>query len=223
MKTDGPTAAERFIAGILPENPVFRQLLGMCPTLAVTAAMKPAMTMVAATAFVLFSANLVISLIRGLLKPHLRILVFTLTIATFVTIADRFLAAFVFEMSQELGPYVPLIIVNCMIICRCEVCASKQGPLTALADAAGNSLGFLLALASVATVREILGMGTWLGLPVLPASLPRAVFMVMPPGAFLTLGVLLALATAVQQLRRSRLAGRPEPEVGGAARLEEAS
>jgi electron transport complex protein RnfE len=209
-----PTALERFLNGILPENPVYRQLLGMCPTLAVTAAMKPALTMVAATAFVLISANLVTSVIRGFLKPHLRILVFTLTIATFVTIADRLLAAFAYPMSQQLGPYVPLIIVNCMIICRCEVCASKQRPLTALADAAGNSVGFLLALASVATMREILGMGTWLGLPVLPDGFPRFIFMVMPPGAFLSLGLLLALATAVQELRQRR-ARRRQPEAGG--------
>ena len=205
----GPTAFERFWNGILPENPVYRQLLGMCPTLAVTAAMKPALTMVAATAFVLIGANLVVSLIRHLLKPHLRILVFTLTIATFVTIADRLLAAFAYPMSQQLGPYVPLIIVNCMIICRCEVCASKQRPLTALADGVGTSLGFLLALGSVATVREVLGMGTWLGLPVLPEAFPRFIFMVMPPGAFLTLGVLLALATAIQRLRDKRRTAGP--------------
>ncbi|MDZ7620417.1 MAG: Rnf-Nqr domain containing protein, partial [Patescibacteria group bacterium] len=94
MSNHDPTALERFINGILPENPVYRQLLGMCPTLAVTGAVKPAMTMVLATAFVLISANCIICLIRGLLRPHLRILVFTLTIATFVTIADRMLAAF---------------------------------------------------------------------------------------------------------------------------------
>ncbi|MCA9429729.1 MAG: electron transport complex subunit RsxE, partial [Candidatus Omnitrophica bacterium] len=116
MNRDEPTAGERFLNGILPENPVYRQLLGMCPTLAVTGAMKPAMTMVAATAFVLICANLMVSSIRHLLKPHLRILVFTLTIATFVTIADRFLAAYLYDMSKQLGPYVPLIIVNCLII-----------------------------------------------------------------------------------------------------------
>ena len=217
-----PTPLERFVNGILPENPVFRQLLGMCPTLAVTAAMKPALTMVAATAFVLICANLVTSVIRDLLKPHLRILVFTLTIATFVTIVDRLLAAFAYPMSQQLGPYVPLIIVNCMIICRCEVCASKQPPLTALADAAGTSLGFLLALGSVATMREILGMGTWLGLPVMPESFPRFIFMVMPPGAFLSLGLLLALATAVQRLRQRRRA-RTEAATTGGLGLEGAS
>ena len=164
MSQDGPTAAERFINGILPENPVYRQLLGMCPMLAVTGGMKPAMTMAGATAFVLIMANLLVCLIRNLLKPHLRILVFTLTIATFVTVADRFLAAYMYDMSKQLGPYIPLIIVNCLIISRCEICASKQKLPTALADGVGMSLGFALALASLASVREILGAGTWFGL-----------------------------------------------------------
>lgn len=205
---DGPTAAERFLAGVLPDNPVYRQLLGMCPTLAVTAAMKPALTMVAATAFVLICSNVLISLIRGLIKPHLRILVFTLTIATFVTLADRALAAFAYPLSVELGPYVPLIIVNCIIIARCEVCAAKQGVWTAFCDAVGNSVGFLLGLASVATVREILGMGTWFGLPVLPEAFPRWVVMVMPPGAFLTLGLLMGAVNAYEIARKRRAAKR---------------
>lgn len=192
----GPTALERLIRGVLPENPVYRQLLGLCPTLAVTNGMKGAMTMAGAVAFVLLGANVLTSLIRGLLKPHLRILVFTLTIATFVTIADRFLAAFVYEMSKQLGPYVPLIIVNCIIICRCEVCASKQSVGAAAADAVGQALGFALALASIATVREILGAGTWFGVRVLPAAWPPWVIMLLPPGAFVTLGLLLGLANA---------------------------
>ncbi len=203
MALQEPTALERFVNGILPENPVYRQLLGMCPTLAVTGGMKPAMTMAAATAFVLISANVIISLIRGLLRPHLRILVFTLTIATFVTIADRLLAAYLYQMSKELGPYVPLIIVNCLIISRCEICASKQGVATAASDAVGMSLGFALALASLATVREVLGTGTWFGLAVLPQSWPNWGIMVLPPGAFLTLGLLLGLAEWVGQKRRS--------------------
>jgi len=193
MEPEGPTAAERFINGILPENAVFRQLLGMCPTLAVTNAMKPALTMAAATAFVLICSNVLLSLIRGLLKPHLRILVFTLTIATFVTIADRVLAAYMYDMSKQLGPYVPLIIVNCLIISRAEICASKQRAGIALADGIGMSLGFALGLVSIATVRELLGLGTWLGFSVMPAGFPKWGIMVLPPGAFLTLGILLAV------------------------------
>jgi electron transport complex protein RnfE len=194
MAHDGPTPLERFIAGILPENPVYRQVLGMCPTLAVTGNMKAAMTMSGATAFVLICANIITSLIRNALKPHLRILVFTLTIATFVTIADRFLAAYLYSMSKELGPYVPLIIVNCVIICRCEVCASKQSLGPAVGDALGQSLGFALALATIASIREILGAGTWFGMEVLGPWWPAWGLMVLPPGAFLTLGMLLGVA-----------------------------
>ncbi len=203
MADDGPTPLERFIRGILPENPVYRQLLGMCPTLAVSNGMKAAMTMSVAVLFVMFCANVITSLIRGLLKPHLRILVFTLTIATFVTIADRFLAAYMYEMSKQLGPYIPLIIVNCIIICRCEVCASKQGVITAASDAVGQSIGFALALASLATVREILGTGQWFGLQVLPSSWPAWVIMILPPGAFITLGLLLGGANWIAQARTS--------------------
>ena len=186
-----PTAAERFLNGILPENPVYRQLLGMCPTLAVTGAMKPALTMAAATAFVLISANLITSLIRGLLRPHLRILVFTL-------------AAYLYTMSKELGPYVPLIIVNCLIISRCEICSSKQSLGIALADGVGMSLGFALALASIATVRELLGSGTWFGIAVLPDAWPNWGIMILPPGAFLVLGLLLGAAEWVGQRRAEK-------------------
>ena len=207
---DGPTAMERFVAGILPENPVTRQILGICPTLAVTNTVKGAVTMAAAVTFVLVCSNVLISLIRHLLKPHLRILVFTLTIATFVTIADRILAAFVYDMSKQLGPYIPLIIVNCVIIARCEICASKQGVGTAAADALGQSLGFLLALGVLASIREILGFGTWFGLPVIPAADPRIwsnwVIMVLPPGAFITLGLVLG-AVNLAEARLKRKAG----------------
>lgn len=199
---DQPTAAERFVQGILPENPVYRQLLGLCPTLAVTNGLQAAVTMACATGFVLLCANVITSLIRDLLKPHLRIVIFTLTIATFVTIADRFLAAYVYEMSKTLGPYIPLIIVNCLIICRCEVCASKQGPLVAAGDAVGQALGFGLALASIAAVREILGTGGLFGIELLSDAIwPDWVIMVLPPGAFLTFGLLLGAVNWYNQRR----------------------
>jgi electron transport complex protein RnfE len=201
---DQPTAIERFINGILPENPVYRQLLGLCPTLAVTNGMKPAITMACSVAFVLLGANIVVSLIRNLLKPHLRIVVFTLTIATFVTIADRFLAAYFFHMSKTLGPYIPLIIVNCLIICRCEVCASKQTVFVAASDAMGQSIGYGLALASVAAVRELLGTGGLFGVAILPASWPDWVIMVLPPGAFITLGLLLGLVNWIDMKKSGK-------------------
>jgi Na+-translocating ferredoxin:NAD+ oxidoreductase subunit E len=202
--TNQPTATERFIQGILPENPTYRQLLGMCPTLAVTNSLKAALTMAGAVTVVLLSANVIISLIRNLLKPHLRIVVFTLTIATFVTVVDRFLAAYMYQMSKTLGPYIPLIIVNCIIICRCEVCASKQSVITAGADAIGQGIGFGLGLSSIAIVREILGTGRLAGLAVLPAAWPAWVIMVLPPGAFLTFGLLLGLVNWIQQRRAVR-------------------
>lgn len=212
MSNDGPTALERFIQGILPENPVYRQILGMCPTLAVTNSMEGAMTMSGAVMFVMVCSNILVSLIRNLLKPHLRILVFTLTIATFVTVADRFLAAYMYDMSKQLGPYVPLIIVNCAIICRCEVCASKQGVGTALSDAVGQSIGFALGLASIATVREILGSGTWfgawLGWRVIPQTSPAIwsdwVIMVLPPGAFITLGFLMGAVNWIASAKEKK-------------------
>ena len=197
-----PTPAERFIQGILPENPVYRQLLGLCPTLAVTNGLKAAMTMAGAVAFVLFCANIVTSMIRHLLKPHLRIVIFTLIIATFVTITDRFLAAYMYAMSKQLGPYIPLIIVNCIIICRCEVCASRQSIFTAGADALGQATGYALALVSIATVREILGTGELFGIQVLPSAWPNWVIMILPPGAFMTLGLLLGAVNWIE-LRRS--------------------
>lgn len=204
MTSQGPTAAERFLNGIIPENPTLRQLLGMCPTLAVTNGVKPALTMAAATAFVLICANVITSLMRRAIKPHLRILVFTLTIATFVTIADRFLQAFMPDMSKVLGPYVPLIIVNCIIICRCEVCAAKQSVGIAAADAVGVSLGFALGLGAISVIREVLGSGTLLGLRVLPEAWPNWGIQVLPPGAFLTLGLILGFVNWYSARRAAR-------------------
>ena len=202
--TDLPTPFERFIQGILPENPVYRQLLGLCPTLAVTSGLKPALTMAVAVGAVLLSANIIISLIRNLLKPHLRIVVFTLTIATFVTIVDRLLAAYLYQMSKTLGPYIPLIIVNCIIICRCEVCASRQPVAAAASDAVGQAIGFGLALTSIAAIREILGTGMLAGFQVMPSAWPQWVIMVLPPGAFLTFGLLLALVNWIDSIRSKK-------------------
>jgi len=185
------------LAGLWRENPVFRLLLGMCPTLAVTAAVKPAFTMGCCVIFVLLCSNIVVSLMRNLLKPHLRIMMFTLTIATFVTIADLFLKAFVPTMSETLGPYVPLIIVNCIIICRAEACASKNGLIISIIDAIAMGLGFTLALCVLASIREILSTGAVFEIPVMPNSFVPWAAMSMPVGAFITLGLLLGLVNCV--------------------------
>jgi electron transport complex protein RnfE len=181
-----------FIAGLWDQNPVLRLLLGMCPTLAVTAALKPALTMGLSVVFVLVCSNIVVSLMRNLLKPHLRILMFTLTIATFVTIADMYLKAFQPDMSAALGPYIPLIIVNCIIIGRAEACASKSGVLVSLIDALGMGAGFTLALCLLAFIRELLATGKLFEVPVMPSSFTPWVGMGMPVGAFVTLGLILA-------------------------------
>ena len=188
---------DTLLAGLWRENPVFRLLLGMCPTLAVTAAVKPALTMGCCVIFVLVCSNIVVSLMRDLLKPHLRILMFTLTISTFVTIADLFLKAFQPEMSAALGPYVPLIIVNCIIICRAEACASKNGLAVSVIDAVGMGLGFTLTLCALAGVRELLATGKLFEASVMPGWFVPWAAMGMPVGAFVTLGLMLGLVNVI--------------------------
>jgi len=193
---------QTLLAGLWRENPVFRLLLGMCPTLAVTAAVKPALTMGCCVIFVLLCSNIIVSLMRNLLKPHLRILMFTLTIATFVTIADLFLKAYVLRMSEMLGPYVPLIIVNCIIICRAEACASKNGLAVSIIDAMGMGVGFTLTLCVLAGIREILSTGALFEIQIIRLGSQGGWFvpwaaMSMPVGAFITLGLILGLVNKV--------------------------
>jgi len=203
-KSEAGTAlyGQTLLAGLWRENPVFRLLLGMCPTLAVTAAVKPALTMGCCVIFVLLCSNVIVSLMRNLLKPHLRILMFTLTIATFVTIADLFLKAFQPEMSEVLGPYVPLIIVNCIIICRAEACASKNGMVVSIIDALGMGVGFTLTLCVLAGVRELLATGAIFEVQILALLKEGGWFvpwaaMGMPVGAFITLGLMLGLVNMI--------------------------
>ncbi|UCG33793.1 MAG: electron transport complex subunit RsxE [Phycisphaerales bacterium] len=192
---------EQFKDGVLGNNPVLVQLLGMCPTLAVTNSLENALVMGMAATFVVVMSNLITSTLRNLIKPHVRILIFTLTIATFVTIADLTLKAYIFEVSKKLGAFVPLIIVNCMIICRAEVVAIKKGVAKSLADAFGIGIGFTLALSILGVVREILGSGTLMNRQVLPDAFLDGhtwVIMVLPPGAFLTLGVVVGVVNHVR-------------------------
>ncbi len=194
--------SQTLLAGLWRENPTLRLLLGMCPTLAVTAAVRPALTMGVCVLFVLVCSNLIVSLMRNLLKPHLRILMFTLTIAVFVTIADLFLKAFQPDMSAALGPYVPLIIVNCIIICRAEACASKNGIVISIIDAVGMGVGFTLTLCVLASIRELLATGAIFEIQILTLAKDGGWFvkwaaMGMPVGAFLTLGLILGLVNLV--------------------------
>jgi electron transport complex protein RnfE len=192
-----PSLLSAATVGIWRENPCFRLLIGMCPPLAITTAVKPALTMGISVIFVLICSNLIISLMRNLLKPHLRIMMFTLTIATFVTICDLYLRAFVPDMSKILGAYVPLIIVNCIIIFRAEACASKASPLVSILDAIGTGLGFTIALCILASIREILATGNLMGYRVMPQAFVPWLALQMPVGAFVTLGLLLGLAAVL--------------------------
>ncbi len=190
------------IAGWWRENPVLRLLLGMCPTLAVTTAVKPALTMGCCVIFVLLCSNIVVSLMRHLLKPHLRIMIFTLTISTFVTIADLFLKAYLPQMSETLGPYVPLIIVNCLIIGRAEACASRSNLAVSITDAVGMGLGFTFALCVLGAVRELLSTGAVFDISILKLYSEGGWFvpwaaMRMPVGAFITLGLLLGMVNII--------------------------
>lgn len=205
MAEENGSNLEQFVDGIIKNNPALVQLLGMCPTLAVTNSVDNALVMGAAVIFVLVMSNMVTSLLRHLIQPHVRILVFTLTIATFVTIADLVLKAYVFEVSKKLGPFVPLIIVNCIIIARAEVVASKSGLMRSLADALGCGLGFTFALMLLGGIREVLGAGSitlpgWRILLFDPKVFePHAwVIMIMPPGAFLTLGAVIGIITQIR-------------------------
>ena len=199
-----PSSLGRFINGILPENPVLRLVLGICPTLAVTSSVEGAITMGLAATFVLFCSNLFVSLLKKFLQPHLRILVFTIIIATFVTIVDMILKAYVYEMSRKLGPYIPLIIVNCIIIARAEACASKSKLLPSLADALGMGLGFTLALLLLASVREILADGTWLNMRVMWGGFNTWTIMKLAPGAFLTFGLVVGANNFIRRKLEER-------------------
>ena len=194
QQREQPQALKHLVRGLWEENAIFRQLLGMCPVLAVTGQLQPALTMGAATMFVLICSAVVVSAMRKLLVGHLRILMFTLTISTFVTIADLLLKAFLPAMSEKLGPYVPLIIVNCLIIGRAEACGSRKSIGTSLADAIGMGVGFTFGLCVLAAVRELLADGALWGIRVMPEAFVNWNVMKLPAGAFLTLGILLGLS-----------------------------
>ncbi len=190
--------AAEYVKGLWDENPVFRQLLGMCPVLAVTNALINGIAMGLATTFVLVMSSLVVSSIKKLIPSQVRIASYIVIIASFVTIADRFLAAYFPPISKALGPYVPLIVVNCVILGRQEAFASKNSVGRALIDALGMGTGFIFALMILSSIRELLGAGTILGYQVLGSWFKPWIIMILPAGAFITLGILLGLAILIE-------------------------
>jgi electron transport complex protein RnfE len=191
-----------FLKGLWQENPIFRQMLGMCPTLAVTNAVINGIAMGLATSFVLIFSSFAISSIKKLIPSQVRIASYIVVIASFVTIADRFLAAFFPPISKSLGPYVPLIVVNCIILGRAEAFASKNPVGRSVVDALGMSAGFVMALLILSSIREILGNGTFLGLRVLGTWFEPWIIMILPPGAFITLGILIAISIQIEKKKR---------------------
>lgn len=185
--------AKVFSNGILNENPTFRLVLGMCPTLAVTTSVASGIGMGLATIFVLLGSNLVTSMLRNFIPSKVRIPAYIVIVATFVTIVGMVMQAFFPAIYQALGIFIPLIVVNCIVLARIEVFASKNPVAASVTDAVGMGCGFTLALLLLASIREILGSGSWLGFNVTGALYEPAIIMLLPPGAFIALGLIMAL------------------------------
>ncbi|MHC4849247.1 MAG: electron transport complex subunit RsxE [Planctomycetota bacterium] len=187
------TPQQDLLRGIWRENPVLIQMLGLCPALAVTNTVENSLAMGVATFFVLCGSSLLVSLFRKVIPSAVRISTYILIIATFVTIADMSLEAIVPTVHKALGAFIALIVVNCMILGRQEAFASKRPVGRAMIDAVGTGFGFIIALFLMGTVREVVGSGTFLGVPLFGSSYEPWVVMILPPGGFLTLGFLLLI------------------------------
>ncbi|MBU3090949.1 electron transport complex subunit E [Clostridium sp. CM028] len=185
--------SERLKNGIVTENPIFVQVLAMCPTLAVTTSVKNGIGMGLASTAVLIFSNLFISLLRNAIPDKVRIPAYITIIAAFVTLIQFLLQGFVPSLYKSLGIFIPLIVVNCVILGRAESYASKHKALPSIFDAIGMGLGFTVALAILGAIRELLGAGSIYGFKLLGASFQPAIIMVLAPGAFITLGILMAL------------------------------
>lgn len=188
--------------GIIKENPTFVIVLGMCPVLATSTSVNNAIGMGFAATFVLVCSNIMISMIRNITPDKIRIPVYVVVIAAFVSIVDMMMAAYVPALHKSLGLFIPLIVVNCIILGRAEAFANKNTVLASLADGIGMGLGFTLALTVVATFREILGNGTWAGMKVMPDSYNPILMAILAPGAFITLGTLMATINLIKEKKQ---------------------
>ena len=182
-----------FFNGIIPENPTFRLVLGTCPTLAVTSSALNGLGMGAAATFVLVCSNIAISLLRKFIPDQVRIPAFIVVICTFVTMVQLLMQAFLPSLYESLGIFIPLIVVNCIILARAEAFASKNSPLLSAADGLGMGIGFTLALTLIGTIRELIGSGSVFGFNVLGASYEPMLLIVLASGGFLTFGLLLGV------------------------------
>jgi electron transport complex protein RnfE len=210
------TQQEDFLRGVWRENPVLIQMLGLCPALAVTNNVENSLAMGLATLFVLCGSSLLVSLCKRFIPGEIRISVYILIIATFVTVADLSLQALVPDIHKALGAFIALIVVNCMILGRQEAFASKRPVGRALLDALGTGAGFSIALIMLGAVREVLGSGSFLGVSLFGPSYEPWIVMILPPGGFLTLGALL-LGLAWWQERRSEHSQASQSEEAASA------
>ena len=193
---------KNFTNGLIRNNPTFVQVLGICPTLATTTSAKNALGMGLATLFALVLSNIVISLIRKIVPENVRIPIYIVVIASFVTVIDLLMHGFLPELWESLGIFIPLIVVNCIIMGRAEAFASKNGVIDSIFDALGNGLGFTGSLFLIGSVRELIGNGSILGINVWGNSF-KVPLLVLAPGAFLTLGLLLAMFNTIGNARKN--------------------
>ena len=192
-----------FMNGILDENPTFRLVLGMCPTLAITYRASNGVGMGLATTFVLVFSNLVISILRRMIPERIRIPMFIIIIATFVTIVEMVMHAFLPELYETLGVFISLIVVNCIIFARAEAFAFKNPPIKSALDGLGMGLGFTLAITIVAAIRELLGSGTVFGRQLMPPGYEPMAFAVSPAGGFVILGLTLAVVNRLTRRKEA--------------------
>ncbi len=197
MNTTLKRILTQFKHGLLTQNPTLVQLLGMCPTLAVTTSVQNAVGMGLAATAVLICSNLFISLLRKFIPRQVRIAAYIVIISGFVTAVELLMKAYLPELDRALGLFIPLIVVNCIILARAEAFASKNPPLASAIDGLTMGLGFTLALTLLGTIREILGNGTFAGIPLFGEAFRPAIFFILPPGAFITLGFLIALVQKI--------------------------
>ena len=182
-----------FINGVINENPLFRLVLGTCPTIAVTTSLTNAVGMGAAATFVLICSNILISILRNFIPDKVRIPCYIVVIAMFVTVVQMILKAYLPALDESLGIFIPLIVVNCIILARAESFAAKNGVAASAVDGIGMGIGFTLALMMIAFVRELLGSGSLFGVSVFPSDYPDALLFILAPGGFLVFGLMLAL------------------------------
>ena len=190
--------------GMIDENPTFIQVIGTCPTLAVTTSAINGIGMGLSTTAVLMCSNLFISLLRKIIPDTVRIPCFIVVIASFVTIVQLLLSAFLPSLNASLGLYIPLIVVNCIILGRAEAFASKFGPVESFFDGIGNGLGFTVAITVIGLIREFIGSGTLFGMTVLPEAFPKTLIMIMSPGAFFTFGTLMAIFHSLMAKQKAK-------------------